>query len=59
MASRFAVLAIGELEPARIADAGCQMLGWQVREVDDAGVGIGPAIGSRRALPILGVQPVG
>jgi hypothetical protein len=44
--SRFAVLAIDAVDEARVAQFWCQVLGWQVREVDDTVVSIGPADGA-------------
>jgi predicted enzyme related to lactoylglutathione lyase len=55
MTSRFAILAIDALEPARIASFWCEVLGWQVREVDDAGVSIGPADGAWPTIDVLQV----
>lgn len=43
MTSRFAVLAIDALDPARIADLWARVLGWQIHEADDAGSSFGPA----------------
>lgn len=40
MASRFAVLCIDALDPERVADFWCRVLGWQVVERDVDGVGI-------------------
>jgi predicted enzyme related to lactoylglutathione lyase len=55
MTSRFAVLAIDALDPPRVANFWCEVLGWQVRDVDDAGLTIGPADG---AWPTIDVYPV-
>lgn len=46
MTSRFAVLAIDALDEARIVRFWCQVLGWQVREVDGPVVTIGPDSGA-------------
>ncbi len=55
MTSRWAVLAIDALDPARVADFWCEVLGWQVREVDDAGICIGPTDGAWPTIDVFSV----
>lgn len=55
MTSRFAVLAIDALDPTRIAEFWCEVLGWRVHEVADIGVGIGPPDGAWPTIDVLRV----
>lgn len=45
MTSRLAVLAIDARDEVRVADYWCQVLGWEIREIDGTVVSIGPAEG--------------
>ncbi|AOS64572.1 VOC family protein [Actinoalloteichus hymeniacidonis] len=42
MTSRITAIAIDAASPQVIADFWCQVLGWQVVEVEDGGIGIAP-----------------
>ena len=56
MTSRIAVIAIDAIEPRRVADFWCEVLGWRVVEEDPGGaVGIAPS-GSQ--WPTIDVVPV-
>lgn len=55
MTSRLASIAIDATNPSVVADFWCAVLGWQVIEEDDEGIGIGP---SDQAWPSLEVFAV-
>ena len=40
MTSRFSVLCLDAVDPERVADFWCRVLGWQVVERDEDGIGI-------------------
>ena len=56
MTSRLAVLVIDALEPPRIAEFWCEVLGWQVAAVDDADMSIGPADGTSPTIDVCRVR---
>ena len=53
MTSRIAVIAIDALDPDRIAQFWCEVLGWVVIDRDEDGLSIGPAVVS----PVAGPGP--
>jgi hypothetical protein len=55
MTSRIAAISVDAIEPRRVADFWCAVLGWEILEADDEGVSIGPGDGS---LPTIDVLPV-
>lgn len=55
MTSRFAVLAIDTTDPAPLARFWCDVLGWDVLESDEEGVGIGPRDGVGPRIDLLRV----
>ncbi|GAB2918463.1 VOC family protein [Rhodococcus aerolatus] len=55
MTSRFVVLAIDTVDPAPLARFWCAVLGWEVVDSDEDGVGIGPADGVGPRIDLLRV----
>ena len=55
MTSRLAAIAIDALEPRRIAEFWCQVLGWQVTEEGDEVVTIAAADGSWPSIDVVHV----
>jgi predicted enzyme related to lactoylglutathione lyase len=53
--SRIAVLALDAVDPEPIARFWCEVLGWQVVDVDEAGVSIAPADGAWPTIDVLRV----
>jgi predicted enzyme related to lactoylglutathione lyase len=53
--SRIAALAIDAVDPRPVADFWCAVLGWEIREVDEEGVSIGPPDGSLPTIDVLAV----
>jgi len=51
MTSRIAVIAIDALDPDRVAEFWCEVLGWVVVDRDEDGLSIGPAVVSPTAGP--------
>lgn len=56
MPSRLAVVAIDALQPRRVADFWCAVLGWQVVEEGDGVVSIAPPDGGWPAIDVLAVD---
>ena len=56
MPSRLAVVAIDALQPRRVADFWCAVLGWQVVEEGDGVVSIAPPGGGWPAIDVLPVD---
>lgn len=55
MTSRFSVLAIDSVDPARLAEFWCAVLGWGIVEQDEAGISIGPEGGRWPTIDVLHV----
>ncbi len=55
MTSRFSVLAIDALDPARVAAFWAEVLGWRVVDEDDDGISIAPADGASPTIDVLRV----
>ena len=53
MTSRLAVVAVDAHDVRRVADFWCAVLGWQVRDEGDGGIGIGPVDGSGPGIDVL------
>jgi predicted enzyme related to lactoylglutathione lyase len=43
MSSRIAVVCIDAVQPRVVAEFWCRVLGWEITDEDESGVGIGPA----------------
>ena len=55
MTSRIATLTIDAVQPQVVARFWCEVLGWQVIEEDDAGVGIAPVDGAWPTIDVMQV----
>jgi len=55
MTSRLAALALDSTDPRPVADFWCAVLGWQVVDEDETGVGIGAPDGSWPTIDVLRV----
>ncbi len=55
MTSRLAVIAIDALDPRTLADFWCAVLGWQVVDQDESGIGIGPPDSRAPGIDLLAV----
>ncbi len=55
MPSRLAVICIDAREPRAVAEFWCAVLGWQVVDEDETGIGIGPADGGWPRIDVLAV----
>ncbi|WP_460807703.1 VOC family protein [Nocardioides salsibiostraticola] len=55
MTSRIANIAIKAVQPRRVADFWCEVLGWQVIEEDDDLISIGAADGTSPGIDVLQV----
>lgn len=55
MTSRLAAIAIDAIQPYRVADFWCEVLGWHVVEEDDDGLSIGPEDGAGLRIDVFKV----
>lgn len=55
MPSSIAVIAIDAVEPRRVANFWCAVLGWEILEEADNGIGIGPPDGRWPSIDVLEV----